>query len=137
MLYKLNIILILLSLISFSQKPFNSKSGVVKNSTIFRKVDEVAQFPGGEMNMARFLTKNLIYPEKSKTGNLQGSIFLSFIVNKLGQIKKISFLKKTNNDELNNAVIKVIKMMPKWTPAKINGSYVDSYYNLPVRIEFE
>ena len=69
--------------------------------------------------------------------NLQGTIFIKFIVHKSGKIGNISFINKTNIEYLNNEYIRVIKLMPKWKPAIHKGKIVSSYYNLLLRTENE
>jgi protein TonB len=60
----------------------------------------------------------------------------SFIIDKEGNITNIVF----DNDPgygIKEEVLRVLtnKRMPKWTPGKVNGEPVRSYYRLPINIQ--
>ncbi|MES2795915.1 MAG: M56 family metallopeptidase, partial [Bacteroidota bacterium] len=87
---------------------------------VFTVVEENAEFPGGQGGMGEFLAKNLRYPNPALRANVQGKVFLSFIVKKNGDIQDIQILKGLGFG-LDEEAIRVIKAMPKWKPAKQSG----------------
>jgi periplasmic protein TonB len=100
---------------------------------IYKNVDEIAEFPGGQGNLGRFLQKNMNF--KVDTNGLCGKVKITFIVEKTGKLK---FVKCNENCDSNcNEAKRLIEIMPIWKPAKLNGKIVNSYYFLPINIELE
>jgi TonB family protein len=110
----------------------------VKEPEIFDVIDEPASFPGGVEAMKTFISKNLKYPEYMKEANIQGKVFLKFIVSETGEISDIKILRGLPDcKECDTEAIRVVKTMPKWIPAKNDGKVVKSYYTLPVSFKLE
>lgn len=97
-------------------------------------VDEPAEFPGGHSAMNAFLAKNLKYPPAALEKEIAGKCYLQFIVDAEGMISDIKVKRGvTDCPECDQEAVRVIGLMPKWTPGKTNGKAVKSYYNLPVK----
>ncbi|MNK09770.1 Gram-negative bacterial tonB protein [compost metagenome] len=102
-------------------------------SEIYTIVDEQASFPGGIKEMYAYLEKNLRYPESAKEAAISGKVFVQFVVSEKGDITESQVVKGIRGcKECDLEAIRVIRMMPKWIPAKINGQAVKSKFNLPV-----
>lgn len=96
-------------------------------------VDEMPSFPGGEIALKKFIIKNLIVPPIVKEKKLLGYSFLKIIVNSDGAIGVIKILKPMQMcPECDDEAIKLIRTMPKWTPAKKGGKTVAAYWNLKI-----
>ena len=95
-----------------------------------KPVEIMPEFPGGKEALKRYLLHNISQP-----GNIEASenvvVIATFVVNKLGKIENVSISKKGRED-LDDDVVKVIKMMPCWKPGIQNGKNVSVYYSLPV-----
>lgn len=85
-----------------------------------RIVEELPEFPGGMTEFMRWLTNALKYPQRSKQLKQQGTVVVSFVVEKDGSITNINFVKQTHT-ALDAEVLRVLRIMPKWTPAKQYG----------------
>lgn len=70
-------------------------------------------------------------PKRQREKGVQGRVFIKFIVEKDGSISNVEVNRSVNPD-LDNEAIQVIKSMPKWNPAKQNGTEVRAYYYVPV-----
>ncbi len=82
------------------------------NFTIVQKIPE---FPGGWSAFMQWLTKNLKYPVAAQQNKIQGTVVVSFIVNKDGSIANLKV--STSADPLlDREALRVMKMMPKWKP---------------------
>jgi TonB family protein len=90
-----------------------------------------ASFQGGADALKQFFGQNLQFPQKYVDTELKGKVYVRFIVRRNGKIDKIHLVKGPN-DECNQEALRVIKAMPKWTPATNNGNVVSSYHVLPV-----
>lgn len=85
-----------------------------------RIVEELPEFPGGMSAFIKWLTKALKYPQRSKQLKQQGTVVVSFVVEKDGTTSNIKFIKQTHTS-LDAEVLRVLRIMPKWSPAKKHG----------------
>lgn len=100
---------------------------------IFDTVEEVAEFPGGQPALAKFLMQNIVYPPTAMQKNKQGKCYLKFVVSKSGRISNVTVSKGVPNcPECDAEAVRVVKKMPKWTPGKMNGKAVNTYFILPI-----
>ncbi|GAB3202669.1 protein TonB [Pontibacter aydingkolensis] len=95
-------------------------------------VEQMPSFPGGEMEMLKYLSKNIRYPAAAQRAGVEGLVVLSFVVSKTGEISEIQVVKNLGAGTDEEAM-RVVKTMPKWTPGKQNGRAVPVRYTLPVR----
>jgi periplasmic protein TonB len=104
-----------------------------KADGIYTFVDQQAEFPGGKEALQKFLAENLVYPQSAVDLSIQGKCFVMFVVSKKGKIGHITIKRGvTDCPECDAEVIRVLKKMPKWKPARVDGKKVDCYFNLPV-----
>ncbi len=95
-------------------------------------VQQMPSFPGGEINLFKFLKNNTNYPELSRQRGTQGKVIASFVVEKDGSISDIKILKGVDQ-YIDQESIKVIKAMPKWKPGKQMGKKVRVRQILPLK----
>ncbi|MBQ9523753.1 MAG: energy transducer TonB [Bacteroidaceae bacterium] len=98
---------------------------------IFETVEENAQFPGGDEACMKWLQDHIKYPQICIEQNVQGRVQVSFVVNRDGSIVDVKVL-RSPDPNLSKEAERVVKMMPKWKPAKQNNKTVRSRFNLPV-----
>lgn len=116
----------------------NGSSGVVKappanNPDIpIGFVEIMPEFPGGEAALAKYLNNNIRYPHIAQENEIQGTIFIQFVVNRDGTITQVKTIGAAKGGGLEEEAIRVITKMPKWKPGRQNGQYVAVYFNLPV-----
>jgi len=103
-----------------------------QDGEIFVVVDNQPVFPGGEKALVEFISKNLKYPANSEKSGVQGTVFANFVIETDGSVSNIKILRGLN-DECNAEVLRVISMMPKWTPGTQNGKAVRVSFNIPVK----
>lgn len=106
--------------------------GEVVEDKIFTFVEQQPTFPGGDSEMNKFIKKNLKYPPAALRNGLEGLVVVQFVVNKEGQISDVQVVKKLGGGTDEEAM-RVVKMMPAFTPAKQNGRPVSFRFTLPVR----
>lgn len=119
---------------TFSQK-MEELSDVKITDSIYTIVDEEAEFSGGNVYLLKFIQENLVYPEGYGDIDVVGKIYVKFVVSKTGICSDFQILRGMKDSKLERSVIEMLKKMPVWKPAKINGKEVDSYYILPVYID--
>lgn len=110
-----------------------SRAGIPNGSedgTIYTKVDEIPEFPGGLAALKLYLVKNTKYPEDAKKNTIKGIVQVQFVITKDGNVEKVS-IKKGANEMLDVESIRVVKSFPKWKPAKRNGKSVNAWVVIP------
>lgn len=89
------------------------------------------EFPGGPDSLQSFLKGNLRYPDSAKYNRIQGRVYIGFLVDKKGKIKEEKILNGVN-ELLDNEALRVVRMMPQWTPGTAGGSPTNVQYILPI-----
>lgn len=102
-----------------------------KDDEIHEILDENAVFPGGLDALRKYVADNI------DLDIIDGSakVYLKFVVDTDGNISSVTVSKPTDCKSCEKAAIKVVKGMPRWTPGKVNGEPVKSYYRLPINIQ--
>jgi TonB family protein len=93
--------------------------------------DEAPKFQGGENALYKFINSRLVYPKAAKENKISGKVTVRFSVNTDGSVGDVVVLNGIN-PELNNEAIRLIKLLPSWTPGKLAGTPVKVSYSLPV-----
>jgi TonB family protein len=106
------------------------------NEEIFTIVDQMPEFPTGEEGLGRFLSEFIQYPVRAKQEGIQGRILCAFIVRKDGTISNLEIVNGLDN-ELDNEALRVLSMMPKWTPGKNNNETVSVKCILPIDFKID
>ena len=89
------------------------------------------EFPGGSQSMQEFIKNNLNYPDLAKENNIEGKVYLKFVVRSTGEIDNIQIARGVHK-VLDTAAIELVKKMPRWNPGVQNGKIVPVYFILPV-----
>jgi protein TonB len=97
----------------------------------FVGVEQQPEFPGGDIEMRKFLSRNVQYPAAAQRGNISGRVVVQFVVERDGSIGATKILKSIGFG-CDEEAVRVIKAMPKWNPGKQNGKAVRVYFTLPV-----
>lgn len=118
--------------------PSGEGTGVIEEKApeIFTVVEEMPEFPGGAMEMMKYIQKNIQYPQMAKEAGLSGKCFLKFVVNGSGNITDVTILKGVPGcQDCDREAIRVVKSMPTWKAGKQNGRAVSVFFNLPINFQ--
>ena len=91
----------------------------------------LAEYPGGINAMIDYFFKSVVYPEKAKADNVQGKVYVQFVVDTDGSITEATVLHGVGG-ECDDEALRVVKSMPKWQPATFKGKPVRSKYVMPI-----
>ena len=105
-------------------------------SPVFSAVEINPTFPGGEVNLYRFLSANIHYPDKAKATNISGRVFIQFVVEKDGSLSNFKILRDPGAG-LGAETERVLATSPKWSPGIQNGNQVRVQYTVPVNFSLE
>jgi protein TonB len=125
--------LIFLILIAFTSPAIAQTSASTTDSAqalepIYKYVEKMPTFDG---DMVEFIYKNLKYPKEAKKNDVEGRVFLTFVIRRDGSITDIEVVRSAGQI-LDEAAIDVVKRMPKWRPGQQKGENVSCFYTLPV-----
>ncbi len=104
---------------------------VVQGENRYDRCEEMPEFPGGEIALFGFIQDNLRYPAAAMADSVQGRVIVQFVVDATGQIVSPKIVRSLSA-ECDAEVLRVVRLMPKWTPGKHEGKNVDVRYTLPV-----
>ena len=117
------------------ERPIGSgvkQSDVKRNENeIFKSVEQMPQFPGGDAALIKYLDSHIQYPPEAAKNNIQGRVILQFVVDKTGEIGEVKVVRSVDKD-LDEEAVRIIKTLPKFNPGRQNRQAVAVWYTLPV-----
>jgi hypothetical protein len=135
-----------------TEKAAPAKSETVSSDEVFTVVEDMPQYADGQDAMLKYIGQNVNYPEKGKKLGVEATVYISFVVDKSGNITKAKVLKakgvplkgdakKVSDadyqaalDEMSKEALRVVNSLPgKWNPGKQSGKAVNVAFTLPIR----
>jgi protein TonB len=89
------------------------------------------EFPGGYDSLHSFISKNIIYPNHDLENDIQGRIYVRFVVTNKGDLSNIEVIRGLSSS-LDSEAIRIIKIMPKWIPGVQDSINVNTWFVLPI-----
>ncbi|MBQ9187119.1 MAG: TonB family protein [Prevotella sp.] len=107
--------------------------GIPEDTTIyeFDEVEVMPSYPGDTEALWTFMKQNLHYPESAEADNIQGRVVVQFVVEKDGSLTGFKIL-YSRDARLNEEALRILRIMPHWQPAQLNGRPVRSHFCIPV-----
>ena len=102
-----------------------------KENDILMFVDKMPDFPGGYDAIKKILQKNIQYPKEAKEQGIEGTVVVTFVIEKDGSLSNFKVLTSAH-PALDAEAIQVVKTIPNWIPGQHLGENVRVQYNLPV-----
>lgn len=93
--------------------------------------EKMPEFRGGVQALMNYLKYNIHYPPVCKENNVQGRVLVQFVVNKDGSIVDPEIVKAVH-PSLDKEALRVVSIMPKWTPGEKKGKPVRVKFTLPI-----
>jgi TonB family protein len=128
-------ILILCLSLSFSHL-YGQEESIDTDTSIFIKVQTPPQFPGGEDALFEYLKNNIQYTAIAKKNGTEGVVYVQFIVEKDGSQSQFKVLRGIK-DSFNEEALRVLKLMPNWTPGMQRNVPVRVQYIVPVKFSLD
>jgi TonB family protein len=122
-----------------------------KSALLISAVEEIPIYPGCKAAVAtsreegytcfnrmvlELVSRNVVYPKKAIRKGIQGSVLVSFIIEKDGYVSNVK-VESSVDPELDAEAVRVIKMMPRMEPAKISGKPVRIRYAIPINFRLK
>lgn len=99
--------------------------------SVYDMPEVLPQYPGGMSDMFSFISMNVQYPKDLVKKKVSGKVVVNFIVLKDGSISNVEVMKSVH-PKLDKEAVRVVKLMPKWTPGKQDGKPVNVRLTLPI-----
>ena len=108
---------------------FSLKISYVSNSFISKIVIGISS--NESKFFAAFIKRNLQYPIQAKENNISGKAYVSFVVEKDGSLTDVKVATEIGGG-CGNEAVRIVKLMPKWIPAKQYGANVRCQMVIPI-----
>lgn len=99
-------------------------------------VDVMPQYPGGDRELLKFIAQSIKYPTNAQEAGVQGRVICSFVVDKKGNIVEPKIIRGID-PSLDAEALRVIGMMPRWTPGRQDGKAVRVLYTVPITFRLQ
>lgn len=111
-----------------------SRNDTTKNAqdNIFTVVEGMPEFYGGDEARLNYLATNMHYPAEARENGIQGTVYITFVIETDGSITNIRLLNWIGGG-LAEEALRVVKEMPKWKPAVQRGKAVRVQFNMPIK----
>jgi periplasmic protein TonB len=106
----------------------------IKDS-IYTNPDILPDFEGGTDSLYKFIKTYLVYPQMALDNRIEGSAVFKVIIEKDGSITNITQVRRIGW-MMDEEALKLIKLMPKWIPGKVNEVPVRCHYTLKIKFEY-
>jgi TonB family protein len=99
--------------------------------SVYSYVSTYPEYVGGEKARNRFLAQHIHYPDDAAKNWIQGTVYLTFVVNEDGLVKDIKVLRGIGGG-CDEEAVRVVKLMPTWKPGTQNGKPMNVLFYMPV-----
>ena len=100
------------------------------DTVVFAFAEQPPVFPGGDEALMKFLRENL---HLQSPEDIAGRVLIRFVVEKDGSIAHIE-VRRGLTPGLDAEAVRVVKLLPKFQPGRMQGKPVRVYFNLPIII---
>lgn len=97
--------------------------------------DIMPAFPGGDAALYRFLSNQIRYPEEALRNKVEGKVYIRFVVQADGSITDLDVMRGIGHG-CDQEALRVVQMMPRWTPGELAGQPVPVYSSLAIEFKF-
>ena len=118
----------------YSQEALLLNEKHTTDEEIFMKVEEMPEFPGGYEGLAKYLSDSITYPAIAKEYNIQGKVYVQFVVEKNGKVSNVKVVRGVDKN-LDKEAVRVVKSFPDWKAGKQRGKAVRVYFTVPINFQ--
>ncbi|MBR4138110.1 MAG: energy transducer TonB [Bacteroidales bacterium] len=103
----------------------------IQEAEVFKVVEEMPEFPGGTAKLLEYIQKNMKYPMMARESDIQGKVYVQFVVEPDGSISNVQVLRGIGGG-CDEEAVRVVQSMPKFKPGKQRGAPVRVQYMVPI-----
>ena len=116
--------------------PVEIEEEEIVEAEIFTVVEESPSFPGGDIARIKFLQQNIDYPTMARESGIQGTVYVTFVVEPDGKVSNVQILRGIGGG-CDEEAVRVIKAMPRWNAGKQRGKPVRVQFNMPIKFTLQ
>lgn len=109
---------------------------LMESRQAFDVVEQMPSFPGGGLALMSFLKTHVEYPKVAEENGVQGRVVVQFTIDKDGTIID-SWVVRSVDPSLDKEALRVVRIMPKWSPGTQNGTPVRVKFTLPISFKLD
>lgn len=94
-------------------------------------VDVRPTFPGGDMKLFEWISQHIVYPQNAIDSSIQGRVIIRFLIDQEGRVGDAQIVKGVD-PYLDKEALRVVKSLPPFNPAMLNGKPVEYWFTLPI-----
>ncbi|MBX0290508.1 energy transducer TonB [Hymenobacter sp. HSC-4F20] len=118
-------------LVAHSEEGPGTAPPAVATPVVYHTAEEMPVFPGGAEGLQKFLRKELRYPDEALRRGVSGKVYVRFIITEEGRIRDAEIAKGLGAG-LDEEALRLVRIMPWWSPGKIAGRPVWVAYTMPI-----
>jgi len=117
------------------QKAGSNVAMTADNNGVYNSAEILPAYPGGSNSLSRFFNDNITYPQTAMDEGVEGTVNVNFAVDENGKLSNAKIIGKKAGYGFDEEALRVVNQMPTWTPGRIKGKNVKTYYTLPVSFQ--
>ncbi len=110
---------------------FDTEPEVIEDDLVHVRPEIMPEFPGGEQAMYAFLYSQIKYPALARELNIQGRVFVGFIIERDGSVSNVHIMRGIGGG-CDEEAMRAVSNMPRWNPGRMGTQPVRVTYSLPV-----
>ena len=111
--------------------PYRNKKITKNDDVVYRDVEQMPQFPGGDAALKEYIKAHIKYPAKALKKRIEGRVIVEFVVDDKGKIGEVEVVLSPNK-HFDKEAVRICKSLPKFIPGRQNGKAVSVWYRLPI-----
>jgi protein TonB len=112
------------------------EEGDEEDAEVFVIVEEMPEFPGGELALRKWISNNIKYPVIAAENGIQGKVYVQFVVDRDGSVSNARIARGVD-PSLDQEALRVVNSLPKWKPGKQRGKPVRVSYTVPINFQLQ
>ena len=97
----------------------------------FVSLTQQPSFPGGMDKFYKYIAASVKYPEEALKNNVQGRVYLSYVVETSGKLTDIK-VERGIGSGLDEEAVRILENSPNWDPGYDGNTPVRVKYNIPI-----
>ncbi|OSY88362.1 hypothetical protein WH52_06265 [Tenacibaculum holothuriorum] len=126
-----------------------AKEKVISDAIAFGQVQSIPQFKTcskaadvEKLNcfnkkMMQHINRNFAYPEAAAQNNIEGKVWVRFIINKIGHVTNITMKGPKGGQLLEFEAKRMVSKLPKFIPGKQDGKAANVSYTMPINFKLQ
>lgn len=117
---------------------FNPKNDTISgtNPDVYTIVEKMPEYPGGLLEMRKFIAMAVRYPVEAQINGIMGKVFVSFVIDEEGNVTNIKIAKGVHKS-VNQEAVRVVSLMGKWVPGLHEGKPVKVAFTVPINFNLQ